>query len=146
MNRTRYRIIFSKSRGQLMAVAETAHAHGKAGQGGRPENGIPAIADARFGMRHIARPIAALLCLTLGLNPALAQIIADSNAPASQQPTVLGDARSPLVNIQTPSAAGVSRNTYSQFDVEPGGVVLNNSHHSNPWLMSGEAQIGRAHV
>ncbi len=141
MNRTRYRLIFSRSRGQLMAVAETAHAHGKAGQGERTGNDSPASADARFGMRRIAKPIAVLLCLTLGLNPVLAQIIADSNAPASQQPTVLGDARSPLVNIQTPSAAGVSRNTYSQFDVEPGGVVLNNSHYSNPWLMNGEARV-----
>lgn len=141
MNRTRYRLIFNRSRGQLMAVAETAHAHGKTGQGERPGNGMPAGADARRGMSRIAKPIAALLCLTLALNPALAQIIADTNAPANQQPTVLGDAWRPLVNIQTPSAAGVSRNTYSQFDVEPGGVVLINSRHSNPWLKNGEARV-----
>jgi filamentous hemagglutinin len=34
----------------------------------------------------------------------------------------------PQVNIQTPSAAGVSRNTYSQFDVNQQGAILNNSH------------------
>jgi len=33
----------------------------------------------------------------------------------------------PQVNIQTPSAAGVSRNTYTQFDVQKQGAILNNS-------------------
>ncbi len=33
----------------------------------------------------------------------------------------------PQVNIQAPSAAGVSRNTYNQFDVDKRGVILNNS-------------------
>jgi len=33
----------------------------------------------------------------------------------------------PLVNIATPSAQGVSRNTFTQFDVGQNGVILNNS-------------------
>lgn len=33
----------------------------------------------------------------------------------------------PTVNIQTPSAAGVSRNTYQQFDIGARGAILNNS-------------------
>jgi filamentous hemagglutinin len=33
----------------------------------------------------------------------------------------------PLVNIQTPSAAGVSRNMFNQFNVAPNGAILNNS-------------------
>lgn len=56
------------------------------------------------------------------------------------------------MNIQTPSAGGVSRNTYSQFDVGQNGVILNNSHKNtatqlggmvaaNPWLAKGEAKI-----
>jgi len=59
---------------------------------------------------------------------AAAQIRADPSAPGNQRPTVLLAPNGvPLVNIQTPSAAGVSRNTYSQFDVQPKGAILNNS-------------------
>ena len=58
----------------------------------------------------------------------------------------------PLVNIQTPSAAGVSRNTYSQFDVNNNGSILNNSRSNvqtqlggfvqgNPYLATGTARI-----
>ncbi|MBY0445287.1 MAG: filamentous hemagglutinin N-terminal domain-containing protein, partial [Burkholderiales bacterium] len=47
----------------------------------------------------------------------------------------------PLVNIQTPSAAGVSRNTYTKFDVDAQGVTLNNDRGSNPWLAKGDARV-----
>ena len=84
---------------------------------------------------------------------AAAQIIADPSAPANQRPTVLGAPNGvPLVNIQAPSAAGVSRNTYRQFDVDRQGVILNNSPgnvqtqqggwvQGNPWLGHGPARI-----
>ncbi|EGI76469.1 putative surface adhesin, partial [Hylemonella gracilis ATCC 19624] len=80
---------------------------------------------------------------------AWAQIVADPSAPGTQQPTVLTAPNNvTLVNIQTPSAAGVSRNTYSQFDIQSRGVILNNSRgdvqtqlggwvQGNPWLASG---------
>ena len=45
---------------------------------------------------------------------ATAQIRADTNAPADQRPTIHQTGNGvPLVNIQTPTAAGVSRNSYS---------------------------------
>lgn len=56
-----------------------------------------------------------------------AQVVAYRHAPGNQQPTVLRTGNGiPLVNIQTPSAQGVSRNVYSQFDVDSKGVILNN--------------------
>ncbi|WP_192451845.1 filamentous hemagglutinin N-terminal domain-containing protein, partial [Xylella fastidiosa] len=58
----------------------------------------------------------------------------------------------PLINIQTPSPAGVSRNTYQQFDITPQGAILNNARtptqthlagtvQGNPWLAAGTAKI-----
>ncbi|MFX5602968.1 hypothetical protein ABTD90_20690, partial [Acinetobacter baumannii] len=66
----------------------------------------------------------ALMC-SLGwvslATPALAQsdarIISDPNAPGRERPTMVTAPNGvPMVNITTPSAAGVSRNRYSQFD------------------------------
>jgi filamentous hemagglutinin len=84
---------------------------------------------------------------------ACAQVIPNRAAPGSQQPTTLLTANGvPQINIQTPSAAGVSRNLYSQFDVQSNGIILNNSSKNvqtqqagwiqgNPWLSSGSARI-----
>ncbi|MDZ4098864.1 MAG: filamentous hemagglutinin N-terminal domain-containing protein [Methylophilaceae bacterium] len=83
----------------------------------------------------------------------MADIIADPSASANQRPIVLETANGlPLVNIQTPSAAGVSRNVYSQFDVKSKGAILNNSNtnvqtqlggwvQGNPHLAGGTARI-----
>ena len=99
------------------------------------------------------RPLGASLALALLSGPAPAQIVADPLAPAPQRPTVLATpAGQPLVQIQTPSAAGVSRNRYRQFDVSPAGAILNNSRApaltalggwvaANPWLAAGSARV-----
>ncbi|RRD86289.1 filamentous hemagglutinin N-terminal domain-containing protein, partial [Conchiformibius steedae] len=70
-------------------------------------------------------------------------------APKNQQPTVLNSANGMTqVNIQTPSAGGVSVNQYRQFDVDSRGAILNNSRRNtqtqlggwiqgNPWLATG---------
>nr|WP_321920584.1 hemagglutinin repeat-containing protein [Paraburkholderia tropica] len=72
--------------------------------------------------RHAAFAVLTLL----GLSPALssAQIVpAGAHAPG-----VISTANGlPQVNIQKPSSAGVSLNTYSQFDVSRSGAILNNS-------------------
>ena len=98
-----------------------------------------------------------LLCksITFCLVPAVtkAQITADPSAAANQRATVLQTANAiPQVNIQTPSSAGVSRNSYSQFDVQRNGVILNNARtatqtqiggwvQGNPWLSAGSAKV-----
>lgn len=133
MNRNHHRIVFNKRRGQLMAVAETAQASGKSATG---ESSGSTQRPVRLHRAMLAVGLA--FAGAFGTLPmAWAQIIADPAAPANQRPTVLSDNQGrPLVNIQTPSAAGLSRNTYKQFDVPGSGVVLNNSA-GNPWLANG---------
>lgn len=144
MNRLSYRIVFSTTRGQLVAVAECASSHSKScGERAarklqtREMQGLPSL--MRAGLL-CATALAAWLAVQPG---ALAQVIADTNAPANQRPTVLTNwMGGPLVNIQTPSAAGVSRNTYSRFDVGfTDTVILNNNRYSNPWLATGSARV-----
>ncbi|WP_350297136.1 filamentous hemagglutinin N-terminal domain-containing protein, partial [Limnohabitans sp. Rim8] len=144
MNKFCYRIVFNKARGQLMAVAETAlasHSTGSVGQS-RPRRSRSCSASTPWGSGLALKALAAALFSGgfMGL-PLQAQIIADPSAPANQRPTILSDGTRPFINIQTPSGAGVSRNTYSQFDVQSNGVVLNNSRASNPWLATGEARV-----
>ncbi len=63
--------------------------------------------------------------LAITVQPVLAQsIVSDSR---SSGPTVLQTNNGvDMVMIETPNSAGVSINTYGQFDVAPTGVVLNN--------------------
>ncbi len=73
-------------------------------------------------MRHAALAALALL----GLSPALS--IAQIVPSGAHAPGVISTANGlPQVNIQKPSGAGVSLNTYSQFDVSRSGAILNNS-------------------
>ncbi|HDU5651901.1 two-partner secretion domain-containing protein [Klebsiella aerogenes] len=149
MNKRFYRIVFNKARGMLMVVAETTRSH-RAGVS--PQSG----ADARTGSTLISSlaPLAFSFLLAFScLTPAKAAIVADNHAPGGQQPQIANSANgTPQVNIQTPSGAGVSRNVYSQFDVDGRGVVLNNSHANtstqlagmvagNPNLAKGEARV-----
>ena len=109
MNRNLYRIIFNKARGMLMVVADIA---GSGRAGGARASGL-----GRTLSRLIGR-VGALsfsLWLAMGvIQPASAAIVADPQAPGGQQPTIINSANgTPQINIQTPSAGGVSRNSYS---------------------------------
>ncbi|MED5596360.1 two-partner secretion domain-containing protein [Janthinobacterium sp. P210006] len=158
MNKNLYRIIFNKRRGQLMVVAENASSQGKAAKGeGSLTHGV-FEGDGGGGLNGRLRPLALAIFAALGMvsfvaGPAMGQIVADPNAPGRQRPTVVQSANGVTqVNIQTPSAAGVSRNTYSQFDVTANGAILNNSRgnvqtqtggwvQGNPWLAGGSARV-----
>ncbi|MBN3804325.1 filamentous hemagglutinin N-terminal domain-containing protein [Paraburkholderia sp. Ac-20336] len=123
MNKDSYRLVFSHLGNMLVAVAETATATGKeAGQTPVCSHGNPAGYTALFSLRQIAFAALALL----GVLPAWssAQIVpSGANAP-----NVISTANGlPQVNINRPSGAGVSMNTYSQFDVQKAGAILNNS-------------------
>jgi len=140
-----------------MAVAETSSSQGKGSIGESVTSGHPAIADyATIAISTLSFAVLCALGAVLWALPtpnAHAQVVAYRNAPSNQQPTVLQTANGvPQVDIQTPSAAGVSRNVYSQFDVQRNGVILNNSHanvqtqqggwvQGNPWLATGSARV-----
>ena len=154
MNKRLHRIIFNALRKGFVAVAETAASEGKGACG---ETHVQASQGRGHGNSNAVfiLTIGASLVLIAGLlsQGAVAQIVADPNAPGNQRPTILGTASGVAqVNIQTPSAAGVSRNTYSQFDVNSQGAILNNSRtntttqlggyvQGNPWLATGSARV-----
>ncbi|MCF1289506.1 hemagglutinin repeat-containing protein [Enterobacter kobei] len=147
MNKRLYRIVFNKARGMLMVVSELA----RGCSGGSSSSGI-----GHALQRLVCRVGALSLALWLASGAVTVQaagIVADASAPGKQQPTVISTANGTTqVNIQTPSAGGVSRNTYSQFDVGRDGAILNNAHKNtstelggmvtaNPWLAKGEAKV-----
>ncbi|NWA41857.1 hemagglutinin repeat-containing protein [Pseudomonas reactans] len=149
MNKHLYRIIFNKARGLLMVVAEIASAGREGGR--RVRRSKTAIRQCRLSSLSCA--MLALFGSVVLVNSAQAGIVADGQAPSNQQPNIVSTANgTPQVNIQTPSEGGVSRNTYSQFDVDQKGVILNNSRNNvatqqggmvqgNPWLARGEAKV-----
>ena len=157
MNKHHYKVIFSRVLNQLVVVSELAKSQGKA----QSEN--VSSEQEKTGLFSTAlslNPIHFSLMLALGfvfLSPSVhaedMAIRADKSAPGNQQPIVLQTANGlPQVNIQTPSAGGVSRNQYSQFDVAEKGAVLNNARKAaqtqmagwvqgNPNLARGEAKV-----
>lgn len=153
MNKHLYRIVFNKARGLLMVVAENVSAQGKApGNTQAPGHGagqcIATLGRLRFAV------MGALGLVSLSAAPAWAAgIVADPSAPGGQRPMVMESANgTPLVNIQAPSAAGVSHNTYNQFDVDGRGAILNNAGSNsqtqlggwvegNPYLGNGSARV-----
>ncbi len=162
MNKNRFRIIFNQARGVMMAVAEYVTSHSGVGDTTSSSTVTPSTSGTN-GHAATIRPLTFSIMLSLGMvglisspfsiTEAKADIIADQSAPANQRPIVTQAANGvPLVNIQTPSAAGVSRNTYSQFDVNNQGVILNNSRtnvqtqlggyvQGNPYMAAGTARI-----
>ncbi|WP_082088689.1 contact-dependent inhibition toxin BcpA [Burkholderia sp. USMB20] len=117
MNKNTHRLVYSRLRGIVVAVAETVTAERKSATG-----------EARARWRSSAsgtRAVAAGVAV-LGMLPALsgAQIVP---TPGTTTQVIQTPNGLPQVNVARPSSAGVSVNTYNQFDVQKAGAILNNS-------------------
>ncbi|WP_380181470.1 filamentous hemagglutinin N-terminal domain-containing protein [Kalamiella sp. sgz302252] len=140
MNKNFYRLVYCKTRSMLVAVAEFARAH----RSGSAVAGKAASGQAFCKLNAVSFGI----MLALGaVQPAQANIAADGGAPAGQQPTIIANpGMATQIDIHAPSAAGVSRNSYSQFDVDRNGAVLNNSQHGAMTQLAGEIAGNQALV
>ena len=163
MNSRLYRVIFNKNLGRLVVVSEKTVAQGKAGSQGGSDN-AQTIADSQTTDGVVGYcygkwlSLSAAVLLSLGSVQMVhaevqTQVIADTTAAKNEQAIILTTASGMTqVNIQTPSVAGVSKNSFSQFDVGSDGVILNNSRtntqtqmagwvEGNTWLAKGEAKV-----
>ncbi|MDQ0590732.1 hemagglutinin repeat-containing protein [Variovorax paradoxus] len=149
MNKNFHRVIWSAARAMRVVVHEAATTTGKGSSKAITITkgvfaGVAAVAPILLGFS-----LAGLLAAPY----AQAQIVANPMAPGALRPTILVAPNGVgVVNITTPSAAGVSRNQYIQFDVNGRGVIVNNARsnvqsqlggwiNGNPYLATGPARV-----
>lgn len=86
----------------------------------------------------------AALRVHFAMQMAQATPIVDPTAPISFQPQVTQSGGAgggvPVVNITAPNAAGVSLNQYKSFNIDPVGLILNNSQMAGTSLTGGTVQ------
>lgn len=95
-----------------------------------------------------------LIVLSFILQPlsAIGQVVADPGAGTRRPQVETTSNGREIVQVTTPNASGVSHNRYTQFNVGPGGLILNNSQAnaqtqlggwvaSNPFLVNGPARL-----
>ncbi|WP_254379799.1 hemagglutinin repeat-containing protein [Pantoea ananatis] len=134
MNKHCYRLIFSRTHGELRVVSELARScSNEPGQTRGTGAARVWVTLRRSGW---------LISLMLFNGQALADgIVADGNAAAALRPEVINTQNGlPQVNITAPNQAGVSHNQYSQFDVDQKGAILNNSAVMTSTQMAGMIQ------
>ncbi|MGR6980989.1 two-partner secretion domain-containing protein [Testudinibacter sp. P27/CKL/0425] len=134
MNKHLFNVIFSQSKQLFVVVSEYCRHDGKTPRSSAIKTTrLPLFIPYSLTTLNIAM-------LLVFSSDAASRIIADPTAQSNQKATVLIQNGKPLINIRTPSTAGVSHNVYQQFDVDSEGVILNNSK-NNPWLEKNEAKV-----
>ncbi|WP_368911289.1 two-partner secretion domain-containing protein [Proteus vulgaris] len=147
MNKLCYRVIYNRTRQLMVVVSELTKSCGE-------NNKRNTLFSSPI--KSSLNRVAFLLLLMQGMvsfSVQASQIIADQHAPNNQQATVLQTSNGlAQVNIQQPNQHGVSRNQFTQFDIDNKGAILNNSLQDtqtqlagmvtgNPWLVKGEANV-----
>src|SRR6218665_951825 len=129
MNKHCFRLIFSKSLGILIPVAETTRSQRKPGQ---VSGASPSSAAPLFSLKHLAASL-----LLAGLSSwAFAELIVD---PSAGETNVIAAPNGvPVIEIANPNGSGLSHNRFSEFDVQNPGLIFNNSQ------TNGVSQLGGA--
>ncbi|MGC5885572.1 hemagglutinin repeat-containing protein [Ralstonia pseudosolanacearum] len=129
MNAKCYRTVFNAARGMLVAVEESARSTGK-GRGA--------------GSRASRRRASVLMLTAAGAlaSPGLygQSLTVDRGAPGPHPVVGVAANGTPVVNINAPSAAGVSSNAFTHYNVSQAGVVLNNSGQNSQTQIAGWVQ------
>ena len=124
MNAKCYRTVFNAVRGMLVAVEETASSTGKGRNAGRRASALTLSA------------VAALVAP--GLNAQ--SLTPDRNVPGPHPVVGVAANGTPVININAPSAGGVSSNSFTNYNVGQAGVVLNNSGQNSQTQIAGWVQ------
>jgi len=124
MNNRFYKLVFSRVRQMMVAVADFATGQGARGSSGTQGASVASLRNIGLVVSMRAVAFAAMLMLGTAASVSYAQIVA---APGSGAQVIQTQNGLQQVNIAKPSGAGVSLNNYSQFDVPGKGAVLNNS-------------------
>ncbi len=119
MNKRCFRLIFSKSLGFLIPVAEITRSQRKAGQ-------QPATASLPKPFNGSFKRLVLSILLAGMPGLAVSEMLPDASNPSGT--SVINAANGvPVIEIANPNAKGLSHNRFSQFDVPQPGVIFNNS-------------------
>ncbi|WP_296227080.1 hemagglutinin repeat-containing protein [Ralstonia sp. UBA689] len=129
MNAKCYRTVFNAARGMLVAVEESAKSTGKGRNSGSRASRRRASALTLTAAAALASP---------GLHSQ--SLTPDRSVPGPHPVVGVAANGTPVVNINAPSAGGVSSNSFTNYNVGQAGVVLNNSGQNSQTQIAGWVQ------